>query len=128
MELSPRILGMGAVVLVAGIAGSALGTVPPMQQRGASELLPEARTIAFDHRPQADLPDHYPLGTRTGTVAVSELGERGLYSQARYAWRAAYAAYDPDADWAEREAEAQADPGAGTRTAMTDAAEPLPLT
>lgn len=94
MELSPRVLGVSAAVLVAGIlGGAALGTVPPMQQRGVLDSLPEARTLAFDHRAQGDLPDHYPLITRTGRFEVHELGERGLYSQARYAYRNVYAYY-----------------------------------
>jgi hypothetical protein len=99
MELSPRVLGVGAAVLVAGIlGGAALGTVPPMQQRGVQDMLPEARPVAADHRAQGDLPDHYPLVTRAGRFEVHELGERGLYSQARYAYRDAYAYYS-EGDW-----------------------------
>jgi hypothetical protein len=115
MDLSPRLLGVSAAVLVAGIAaGAALGTVPPMQQRGTAEWLPEARPVAFAHRPQADLPDHYPLVTRTGTIEVHELGERGLYRQARYAWRQLDAYYPEedgtDAGYAPREGAAQEQP------------------
>ncbi|HEY6817670.1 MAG TPA: hypothetical protein VI168_19205 [Croceibacterium sp.] len=93
MQLSPGILGAGAAVLVAGIAaGDALGTVPPMQPRGVAELLPQARTVAFAGRFEGDLPDHYPLITRSGRYEVHELGERGLYSQARFGYRQRYLA------------------------------------
>jgi hypothetical protein len=96
MNLSPGILGVSAAVLIAGVAGGAMfGAVPPMQQRGIHELLPEARTVAIAYRPQGELPDHYPLITRAGRYEVEELGERGLYSQRRYNYRAVYADYYP---------------------------------
>ena len=91
MQFSPRVLGVSAAVLVAGVAaGAALGSVPPMQQRGVHELLPQANTVALDYPETTELPDHYPLVTRTGRFEVHELGERGLYSQARYHYLDAY--------------------------------------
>ena len=97
MRVSPGILGAGAAVLVAGVtAGNAFGTVPPMQMRGMHELLPQARTVAYAAGPGTAWPDHYPLITAAGRFEVHELGERGLYSQARYSYRNAYlAAYYP---------------------------------
>jgi hypothetical protein len=123
MDLSPRVLGVSALVLLAGIlGGAALGTVPPIQQRGVTEWLPEARTLAFDHRAHGDLPDHYPLVTRAGTFEVHELGERGLYSQARYSYRDAYASYYPEDEWAEDGYEG--DYAAEMQPAVAIAAEP----
>jgi hypothetical protein len=126
MDLSPRLLGVSAAVLVAGIAaGAALGTVPPMQQRGTAEWLPEARPVAFAHRRQADLPDHYPLVTRAGTIEVHELGERGLYRQARYAWRQLDAYYPEEEDWAGHDSDAVAEPQpAVVYAAATDTGAP----
>ena len=96
MQLSPGILGVGAAVLIMGIAGgSALGSVPPMQQRGMHELLPQARDLEFASASSVAWPDHYPLVTRGRRFDVDELGERGLLSQARYSYRA----YDEYADY-----------------------------
>lgn len=99
MQVSPGVLGVSAAVLVVGVAaGAAFGSVPPMQQRGVHEFLPEARTVAIDYPERDDLPDHYPLITRNGRVEVHELGERGLYSQARYSYRQLDAYYPVEID------------------------------
>lgn len=135
MQVSPGILGVSAAVLVAGVAaGAALGTVPPMQQRGFTEWLPEQPVVAQELRPTGDFPDHYPLVTRAGRFEVHELGERGLYSQARYGYRtfdATYyaAAYDePDHDpaWARSEPEPAVEPAVAPAPQPDEHGAPLP--
>ena len=101
MHTSPGLLGVSAVVLIAGIAGGVvLGTVPPMQQQGARDMLPQGQTVALAEGAQSAFPDHYPLITRAGRFEVHELGERGLYSQPRYGAREAYAYYTAE-EWNE---------------------------
>jgi hypothetical protein len=85
MQLSPRLLGAAAAVLLAGVSGGAvLGKVPQMQQRGVQEMLPQASVVHFESPQQASLPDHYPIVTPQGRFEVHELRDRGLYRQARY--------------------------------------------
>jgi len=99
MTISPGILGVSAAVLVAAVtAGTTFGAVPPMQQRDVKELLPATRIVASEYPAQLAFPDHYPLVTRARRYEIEDLGERGLYSQARYNYRAAYAAYYPEED------------------------------
>ena len=90
MRALPGIVGAAAVVAIGGaVAGAAIDTTP--RQVHAPPPLPDRGPIAFEdkHRP---LPaaDHYPLKANGETYEVSELRERGLYSQKRFASRFAY--------------------------------------
>ena len=53
---------------------------------------PTGYRFAADAPPVELTPDHYPLVTPRGTIAVADLSERGLYSQARYRSTDAYQA------------------------------------
>lgn len=96
MISSPITWGAGLACVVGGaIAGTALGSTPVIERASVAELLPQTSAFAADIAPtirSEQLPDHYPLVTRRGTVPVDQLAERGLYSQPRY--RAFYAPLD----------------------------------
>lgn len=86
MHVSPRVLGVASLVLVAGVAsGAVIGKVPPMKYLAAQYYLPQAADGAFAWSEQKPLPDHYPIVTPEGRFEVYQLAERGLYRQARYA-------------------------------------------
>lgn len=84
MTKSPMLWGAGlACVLGGAVAGNALGSTP-IHDRSTISVLYQTHETAEPAPPREELPDHYPLVTREGTVPVAALSNRGLYSQRRY--------------------------------------------
>lgn len=119
MQVSPRLLGAGAAVLLAGVAsGAVIGKVPPMRYLAQDDLLPQAEAGALAWTPPSALPDHYPIVTPEGRFEVYQLADRGLYRQARYAADYPVEAYAVEPDtWTD-------DPAAGTVEPVQLAAAP----
>lgn len=85
MSQSPMLWGAGLACALGGaIAGTTLGSSPLIAAgTAAAYFQSHERGVGQDGEGRV-LPDHYPLVTRNGTVPVSQLSDRGLYSQARY--------------------------------------------
>ena len=143
MTKSPMLWGAGLACALGGaVAGTALGSTPILDRPVFGSFYQSHNDTATAAQAERQLPDHYPLVTREGTVPVAQLAERGLYSQSRY--RAyVYADYTPPEvqldeyrpgeewrDEATREAYAMADratsPGPSGEP-ETKASEPLQL-
>lgn len=143
MTKSPMLWGAGLACALGGaVAGTALGSTPILDRSTFETFYQLHDDTASQARGERQLPDHYPLVTREGTVPVAQLAERGLYSQSRY--RAyVYADYTPaevqldeyrpGEEWrdeATREAYAMADRAGSpepSREPETEAGEPLQL-
>ena len=97
MNLSPVFLGTCLACALGGaIAGTSLGSTPVLARADTDTMQPSG-SPAIDHsvavsQSTQPSPDHYPLVTPRGTVAVANLSERGLYSQTRYRDSDAYVA------------------------------------
>ena len=143
MTKSPMLWGAGLACALGGaVAGTALGSTPILDRPVSGSLYQSHDDTASQGQGERQLPDHYPLVTREGTVPVAQLAERGLYSQSRY--RGYYYAdytppeaqldeYRPGEEWrdeATREAFAMADRAASPDPASepeTQAGQPLQL-
>lgn len=85
MTKSPILWGAGLACALGGaVAGTALGSAPVLDRSFLGTYYQAHNDGAMDSREVRALPDHYPLVTRSGTVPVEQLSERGLFSQARY--------------------------------------------
>lgn len=145
MSQSPMLWGAGLACALGGaIAGTMLGS-SPLIAAGTSAVYYQDHSSDDELKDPEErlLPDHYPLVTRQGTVPVTQLSDRGLFSQARY--RAIFTPTDPTggyarADLPEHEprferADRSADLGeapapshlASGTTVVSDASPPLPL-
>ncbi|MXP29766.1 hypothetical protein GRI58_13205 [Porphyrobacter algicida] len=97
MNLSPVFLGTCLACALGGaIAGTSLGSTPVLARADTDTMQPSGspaidQSVAVSQSTQLS-PDHYPLVTPRGTVAVVDLSERGLYSQTRYRDSDAYVA------------------------------------
>ena len=97
MNLSPVFLGTCLACALGGaIAGSSLGSTPVLARADTDTFAPadvpaNYQSVAASE-PNQPAPDHYPLVTPRGTVAIADLSDRGLYSQARYRANDAYVA------------------------------------
>ena len=143
MTKSPMLWGAGLACALGGaVAGTALGSTPILDRPVFGSFYQSHDDTASAAQAERQLPDHYPLVTREGTVPVAQLAERGLYSQSRY--RAFYYAdyvppevepveYRPGQEWRDettREAFAMADRAASPeppREPEVEASEPLQL-
>jgi len=89
MQATALFAGALAVATFAGaIGGASISTVPislggdPLGNVPRHPIdMATAGAAAY-----ASQPDHYAIETREGRFEVGELGNRGLYSQARYQW------------------------------------------
>lgn len=91
MTQRPIFLGACLACALGGaIAGTSLGSTPVLSPADAAD---PANSAVAQQAPSATLAsssaveltsDHYPLVTPRGTVAVADLSNRGLFSQARY--------------------------------------------
>lgn len=85
MTKSPFFWGAGLACAMGGaVAGSALGSTPILDRPTLTSFYASHADAQAPGAARDTPPDHYPLVTRAGTVPVGELGQRGLYSQARY--------------------------------------------
>lgn len=89
MNLSPVFLGTCLACALGGaIAGSSLGSTPVLARADTDTFAPADVAASYQpiavSEPNQPTPDHYPLVTPRGTVAIADLSNRGLYSQARY--------------------------------------------
>ena len=85
MTNSPLLWGAGLACALGGaIAGNALGSTPVADRSAIAMFYQEHATASDGSQDAHALPDHYPLVTRSGVVPVTELSERGLFSQRRY--------------------------------------------
>lgn len=93
MTKSPILWGAGLACALGGaFAGNAVGSTPPLDRSTIAMIYQSHVGAVQDARPRELLPNHYPLVTMQGTVPVTELATRGLYSQRRY--RALFQAVD----------------------------------
>lgn len=85
MTKSPILWGAGLACALGGaFAGNAVGSTPPLDRSTIAMIYQSQVSAVQDPGPRELLPNHYPLVTMQGTVPVTELATRGLYSQRRY--------------------------------------------
>ena len=85
MTKSPMLWGAGLACALGGVvAGNALGSTPMLDRPTITSFFLTPQGSGGPETDHGPLPDHYPLVTRSGAIAVEELAMRGLYSQARY--------------------------------------------
>lgn len=97
MARSSILWGVGLTCAVGGAwAGNALGSAPITDRSTIGMFYQSHETAYADGENQRALPNHYPLVTRTGTIPVAELSDRGLFSQARYSAHRVAADYAAD--------------------------------
>lgn len=135
MTIPLPILGAGIACALGGaVAGNALGSAPVLD-RSTLATLYQSHDSEAPEESERVLPDHYPLVTRSGTVPVAALGERGLYSQARFRPlrmmeelppQAELAAWEPER-WVDDDPPAPPSAEGVSEPEADDAAQPLHL-
>lgn len=134
MTRSSILWGVGLACAVGGAwAGNAVGSAPITDRSMIGMFYQSHETAHVDGRRQRVLPNHYPLVTRTGTVPVAQLSERGLFSQARYRFDQAGAEYaadgpGPGREDMDREEVAAAQHDSAFAIAEAQSAQPLAMT
>jgi hypothetical protein len=131
MRATPLFLSACTLAAIGGIVSGATINTRIIQQAGIG--MNEIQRPAIDFDPsdtglsdQVAPPDHYALGTPEGRIEVAELSMRGLYSQRRFGWDAAWVPPPPpalpepaaDPDWSYQGQGAEIEPAVAIEPAV----------